>query len=202
MTPTITFEQITARLDEQEIACAAVPLENRATLVVTSLGGRIFAFLPDREGCLFWTNPAFADPNAFAGLVRAREWNIGGDRVWVGPEIQFIVQERSPELGRYAYLHQFSDREGYLLVRAFYSQPGASYLEEPAHVPGCNGHSAFIYKDDGGLGGFGEFECMGAAIGGAEGPAECLDRLPLWVYAGEPARLRAVMRALLGVERT
>jgi hypothetical protein len=356
MTPPIGYQrsaslrQIIARLDEQGIAHASIPLANGATLVAMALGGRIFAFLPDREECLYWVNPAFADPQAFAHFVRGKEWNIGGDRVWVGPEIQFIIQERSAEVGRsmsavppamdpgaftlkqtepgawklaqtmtldayciaegtvslqldrtvrplddplagtgisegvwfagyeqqialrriggdpipaswwsvtnlhaggdvliatlpgvtyddfitpaptelhalqpgyvrarvtgdrwyktgydarcvtgrFAYLHQTSPNGGYLLVRAFYSNPAGRYLEEPAHQTGRNGHSMFVY-DDGRFGGFGEFECMGAAIGGPGDPAGCLDRVPLWIYAGEPARLRAVAGALLGI---
>ena len=352
MISTIALDQLVARLGEHKIAHAVLPLDNRMTLVATTLGGRLFAFLPDRGGSLLWVNPAFGDPEAFAAFVRAKSSNIGGDRVWVGPEIQFLVQERSPRvgqskvvvpvdmdpgmftlasgagtgcrleqtmtleafclargsvmlqqrrtirpladplagtgisdgvtfagyeqeislrrmggdeihaswwsvtnlhpggdvlfatlpaaryddfsdtvphelhevgpnyvrarltgnrryktgydarhvLGRYAYLNQWSDDEGYLLVRAFYSQPGGRYLEEPAHKPGRNGHSAFVYNDGGSFGGFGEFECMGAAIGGPEGPTECLDRLPMWIYIGELAKLRVVMHALLGVD--
>ena len=349
MTP-INYQQLTARLEEQGVAYSSMALANRVTLVATTLGGRIFVFLPDREDCLFWVNPAFAEPASFARFIRDNEWNIGGDRVWIGPEIQFIIQERGLEggeprasipvamdpgrfaleqiserscrltqspaldafclsrgavslrlertirpvgdplagtgisdgiwfagyeqetalrrvggdpipaswwsvtnlhaggdviigttaapryadfaapappelheigrnyararltgerqyktgyearqvLGRFAYLHPTAADEGYLLVRAFYSNPAGRYLEEPMNAVGRNGYAVFVYNDDGRYGGFGEFECMGAAVGGPDDPVACLDRVPLYIYAGELAQLRSAAQALLG----
>jgi hypothetical protein len=354
---TVTYSDVIARLAEQRLRYAEMNAGSNLRLVVTKFGGRIFAFPREGEDGLFWINPAFADSKQFAAFASRREWNIGGDRVWIGPEIQFItqawaerpgeaphripwqmdpgdftlnaldgderetpicrleqkvdlkahtvaeglariqlerviqpasdplagaglasgvflggyeqrirmlaldsgtapaewwsvtnlhpagdiyfaatpdvrvtdfIQSAPPELrlqgpgyvggritgdcgyklgfsmphllGRYAYLAKHDDGTAHLFVRAFTSSPEGRYLEQAAHRPGYTGAAAFVYNDGGGLGGFGEFECMGAAIGGENQPRFCEDRLTLWVYAGTRTELAPVMRALLGIE--
>jgi hypothetical protein len=357
MSVTVTYSDVVARLGEQRLRFVEMSAGPNLRLVVTKLGGRIFAFPQDGEAGLFWINPAFADPEQFAAFASRGEWNIGGDRVWIGPEIQFITQAWAPRpgeapfaiprqmdpgdftlnslsaeeretplcrleqkvdlkaytaaegtaqvqlerviqsigdpladlgfasgvflggyeqririsalepgtapaewwsvtnlhppgevyfaatpdvrvtdfiqpappemrlggpgyvggritgdygyklgfsmphlLGRYAYLRKHADGTAHLFVRLFTSSPEGRYLEQPAHAPGYTGAAAFIYNDGGGFGGFGEFECMGAAVGGEDQPRFCQDRLALWVYAGTRAELAPVMRALLGIE--
>jgi len=80
-------------LEEQGIAYEVLALQNEVTLVVVRRGGRLFLFLPDGES-IFWLHQAFDDPNAFAKLVGRDEWNIGGERVWISPEIQFNIRDR------------------------------------------------------------------------------------------------------------
>jgi hypothetical protein len=352
----VAYSDVVARLDEQRLRYAEMNAGPNLRLVVSKFGGRIFAFPQDGEDGLFWINPAFADPKQFAAFASRGEWNIGGDRVWIGPEIHFITQgwaERPGEapfaipwqmdpgdftlnaldagerdtpicrlgqkidlkahtaaegmarvqlerviqpvsdplaesnaagvflggyeqrismvalepgtagaewwsvtnlhpagevyfaatpdvrvtdfmqpaprelrlqgpgyvggrltgncgyklgfsmphlLGRYAYLWKHDDGTAHLFIRSFSSLPEGRYLEQVAHQPGATGAAAFIYNDAGGLGGFGEFECMGAAIGGESQPRFCQDRLTLWIYAGTRGELAPVMRALLGVE--
>ena len=84
---------VVERLGEQGIAHEVLTLQNDATLVVVRRGGRLFLFLPDGEG-IFWVHQAFDNPNAFAKLVGREEWNIGGERVWISPEIQFNIRDR------------------------------------------------------------------------------------------------------------
>jgi hypothetical protein len=345
MNQNITYQQLTARLHEQALPCADAALPGGLRLVMTTLGGRIFAFLPGSDESLFWVNPVFGARDDFASFVAQRAWNIGGDRVWIGPQIQFMLRDGAsggippamdpgdfrlealddstfrlsqeaaleahtigngavtvriertirpladplagegiseglfcggyeqvirmahlgpgpamaswwsvtnlhpggdvvfaatpglryddfiapvpPELhsigphyararltgehqyktgyqaahilGRFAYLNVSQPGHGYLLVRSFHSRPGGAYLEEPSQHPGRNGASAFVYNDDGRFGRFGEFECMGAAIGGSSGETVCEERLPLWVYRGHPEALAAILRALVGV---
>jgi hypothetical protein len=81
------------RLGEQGIAHEVLTLQNAATIVVVRRGGRLFLFLPDGEG-IFWVHQAFDNTNTFAKLVGRGEWNIGGERVWISPEVQFNIRDR------------------------------------------------------------------------------------------------------------
>ncbi len=72
-----------------------------AEIVVSEYGGRILGpFFPEAAGDggrgAFWLNSdAFTGTDAFAGFVAGREWNLGGERVWVSPEIRFHVADRT-----------------------------------------------------------------------------------------------------------
>ncbi len=100
--------------------------------------------------------------------------------------------------GRLAYFAP-AGPQPYLLVRAFFVNPSAPYVEEPPQQPGSAGQAVHVYNDDGGLGGFGEMECSGQAIGGGTGRSASADTFTLWAYAGPADKLRAIARALLGV---
>ncbi len=91
----ITYDQMTARLDENGLQYGELPLENGGRLLITARGGRIFAFLPGRDESLFWANPAFDSAEAFRAFLDADDWNLGGERVWIAPEIQFRVRDRA-----------------------------------------------------------------------------------------------------------
>ncbi len=119
---------------------------------------------------------------------------ITGDRM-------YKVGYRAPHLfGRLAYLNHLTDDLDCLLVRAFFNNPSALYLDEPGHKPGQNGASVYIYNDDGELGGFGELECQAQTIGGLTGESSSTDKMLLWLYVGQNDKLKDVARHLLGIE--
>jgi hypothetical protein len=102
--------------------------------------------------------------------------------------------------GRLAYLNHLMDEMYYLLIRTFFNNPSAAYLDEPAHSPGQNGASAYIYNDDGELGGFGELEYQAQTIGGATGDSSSTDKMLLWLYVGANDKIKRVAHHLLGIE--
>lgn len=106
-------------------------------IIVTQHGGHVFGPFSERypEG-IFWMPEAVYDPEAYRKLIDGRIWNIGGDRVWVAPEIQFNIRDRSrfretldtPKTidpgtfemernGEMVSLHQSMDLESYNTVR-------------------------------------------------------------------------------------
>jgi hypothetical protein len=103
-------------------------------------------------------------------------------------------------LGRIAYYRPLGDGRGSLLVRNFFCNPSSFYPEEPAGQPGRRGDAVHIYNDDGALGGFGELECQGQAIGGETGRSTSTDQVILWLYVGAPQKLSAIAHHVLGVE--
>lgn len=91
----ITKQQILDRYAEQGLRLSCIPIGDGYEILVTEYGGRIFGpFGPDGESVL-WVNGVFKDREQFAEFVRKRNWNLGGDRLWFEPELDFFCT--SPE---------------------------------------------------------------------------------------------------------
>lgn len=101
--------------------------------------------------------------------------------------------------GRSAYFNKRSDGRGYLLIRSYFNNPSAPYLEEPPHSPGVRGKSLHVYNDGGVFGGFGELEVNGQAIGGGTGRHESTDQFVMWVFVGDSIQLQEIAIHLLGM---
>ena len=96
----ITFGQITARLREHDLDHAVLALQNGVSIVVSRRGGRIFGpFLPQPEpeesASILWTSSIFSQPDQFGAFLASGDWNLGGERIWMAPEIQYSVHDRS-----------------------------------------------------------------------------------------------------------
>jgi hypothetical protein len=72
-----------------------------AHVVVSSWGGRVYGPFFDGGAPANWLPPEFGDVDALRGLVARGAWNVGGDRVWIGPEIAYMVSDRSDYWGSY-----------------------------------------------------------------------------------------------------
>jgi hypothetical protein len=349
----ITLSQVTARLEENSLRYALVSLQGAASIVLMERGGRVLGPFTHSDGeSISWLHEAFGDAGHFAALLAQGAWNVGGERIWLAPEIQYGVRDRSDfwrtlhvpaqvdpgsyaldqsssgewrmhqkmtlqaynlatgrktlvlkkricpaedplrktsehaallrevafagyeqtvmlseegaaddivseswdllqvnpggvvlipaspcaetvnyydpagdlqsvaahhirlritgrrrykvgfkaahVFGRAGYLNETTPGQGYLIVRTFFNNPSAPYVEEPANLPGGGGQSIHIYNDDGAFGGFGELECQGQAIGGGTGRSASEDRFVLWLYQGQLSALREISLHLLG----
>jgi hypothetical protein len=101
--------------------------------------------------------------------------------------------------GRIGYFLRDEDGTARLIVRNFNSNPSFPYIDEPMKSPGKTGDSVQIYNDDGGLGGFGEIEVQGCAVGGGTGRSSSIDSLDLWCFAGLEEHVWEVAYRLLGL---
>jgi len=64
--------------------------------VVTEHGGHVFG--PFSKECpegIFWIPETIKDRESYKRLIDQKIWNIGGDRMWIAPEIQFNIKDRS-----------------------------------------------------------------------------------------------------------
>lgn len=75
--------------------CLKADLDPRALttatggLVLTVRGARVLGvFLDDAGDNLLWTAPALARPADATRLVLGGQWNVGGDRCWLAPEVE------------------------------------------------------------------------------------------------------------------
>jgi len=92
----ITFQQVVDRLEENSVRYGLIELQAGVTIVISQRGGRIFGpFLTRESGSILWINRAFAEAGAFKSFLRSGNWNLGGDRIWIAPEIQYHVPDRS-----------------------------------------------------------------------------------------------------------
>jgi hypothetical protein len=159
-----------------------VQLEAGGTLILPTVSDQVEA------SAYFGTLPAEA--------ITARDRCV---RVAITGKQQFKVGYQSACLtGRVGYYHEPASDRAYLLVRSFFNNPSALYSEEPPLMRGRNGHSVHVYNDDGALGGFGEMECNGQAIGGATRRHSSTDLFVMWTYQGSPSAVKDAARLILG----
>lgn len=63
-------------------------------ILVSPYGGRVLGLFPDGETNLLWVNPKTLQPERLADWRAHRAWsNLGGDRVWISPEIDTNVPD-------------------------------------------------------------------------------------------------------------
>ncbi len=353
MAQTITFTTITERLKEQNQEFSVISLHNSFSIIVTKRGGRVFGpFKGEHSTGVFWANAAFEDQAKFAAFIASGDWNLGGDRIWVAPELPLFTKDRkdfyattspqasldpgdytfekepgsvrltqhvaadvyesdithksfymekvlrpaadplrqlrryatlmegvtycgynqtvtvadeSPEnplylegwnlcqvvpggkiyspyngefefvdyyepaetmqtvrpgcailsatgnrrykvgypsaivTGRAAYLLPLENDEYCLYVKNYFNNPSSVYCCEPFDQPGQTGCSLFVYNDDGGLGGFTEFEHTFQTLAGDTQLSSSTDSVQNWFYNGSFERVGKIARALLGI---
>jgi hypothetical protein len=131
-----------------------------------------------------------------AALTRGR----GGITVSISGQQRYKIGVQAAQLfGRMAYVQPLGGGTTLLIARAFFCNPSAPSVEEPAHLVGRRGHAVHVYNDDGGLGGFGEMECQGQAVGGALGRPTSTDQFVTWIYLGSQSQIAAILEQLVGV---
>lgn len=122
-----TSEQLESVLHTAGEPYARLPLSREATVLITQRGGRVLGIFPAPESeNLLWTNDAaFASPQHFAQFTAAGHWNLGGERMWIAPEIQYNVRDRHNFWGTMRVPPQM-DPGAYTLHDA------TSYVEQPS----------------------------------------------------------------------
>jgi len=87
------------RLRESGLTYRIVDMADSEKLVVLERGGRIFPFLTEpnekEPTCALWMNPCFSESGAFRNALLSGEWNMGGERVWIAPEMQYCIKDRT-----------------------------------------------------------------------------------------------------------
>jgi hypothetical protein len=98
----ITRHDIEQRLSESGIEWHRLELDGGWSVIVSSYGGRLYGPFhgPEAES-VNWVPDAFAESETFSALLASRFWNVGGERVWIGPEIRYMIPDRSDYWGSY-----------------------------------------------------------------------------------------------------
>jgi hypothetical protein len=100
--PGFTRAVVEQRLSEANIPFSRVALAGGATLIVSSYGARVYGpFFTEQAASINWMPAAFANAQQFQQLIASGFWNVGGERVWVGPEIRYMITDRADYWGSY-----------------------------------------------------------------------------------------------------
>ena len=92
----VTFNQVTERLSENSLDFKILKLSGNSKIIISTFGGRIFGpFFSDEHESIFWTNKAFSNKSDFEVFLDTSQWNLGGERLWIAPEIQFRIKDRN-----------------------------------------------------------------------------------------------------------
>lgn len=88
--------------DQQTLAAASevyavLPIGEGSAALITQRGGRVLGVFPAEDAPnLLWTNrAALSDAAAQRAFAEAGAWNLGGERLWIAPEIQYNVRNRA-----------------------------------------------------------------------------------------------------------
>jgi len=64
-------------------------------ILISERGARVLGLFPATGAeNLFWTPGIFDSSEAFAAFTGGSDWNMGGERIWIAPEIVYIVGDR------------------------------------------------------------------------------------------------------------
>jgi hypothetical protein len=97
-----SYRTAVQRLDEHGIGHRTVVLQDSSLLLISQRGARLYGpFRSETDASENWMPEAFRSAEAFAALITSQHWNIGGERVWIGPEIQYMIPVRSDYWGSY-----------------------------------------------------------------------------------------------------
>lgn len=92
----ITYACVTQRLQEANIPYTTISLASNWKLVVAQYGGRVFGPFNGENGeSLLWMSDVWQNAETFKEFVGSRTWNVGGDRLWIQPELPFYTTEKA-----------------------------------------------------------------------------------------------------------
>ena len=129
----ITFNQAVQMLQSQNIGYEVLELGGEWKALITQYGGRLLGPFKGEEESVLWTTPAMKNADDFAAFVKERNWNLGGERFWINPELRFFCE--APELFDDTYTVQEALDPGHYTVE----KKGSSiYLKQDVQLDDLN----------------------------------------------------------------
>jgi len=98
----MNFADLASHLDSAGMQALPLRFPDGSDLLVLPHGGRALGLFSAAGGeNFFWTNPALGSPGGTRTLFASTAWhNTGGDRTWLGPELEFFLPD-FPAVDRY-----------------------------------------------------------------------------------------------------
>ncbi len=89
----ITFEKAIEMLKLRNMEYHVLELNDCWKTIITQYGGRLLGpFHGDAGESFLWMNGAWKEEAEFGRFIDSREWNLGGERLWVNPELRFFCE--------------------------------------------------------------------------------------------------------------
>jgi hypothetical protein len=99
---TIHIDRVQGALRANGGAYGLLELSEGYQLLVVERGGHALGpFDPTGRSVLWLNSAAWESEQAYARFVQEGQWNVGGERLWIAPEIRFTAQDRSSFWGTY-----------------------------------------------------------------------------------------------------
>ena len=92
----ISYQEAVQRLEETSIPYKVLNLDDNFRVVISSRGGRVFGPFDGDGESILWMNAAFKSNKRFIHFLENNEVHLGGERMWIGPELEFYCD--APEL--------------------------------------------------------------------------------------------------------
>lgn len=121
-------------LDAAGMEYREVDLNGSGRLLVPLKGAHLLGPFDNTGNAVFW------HPEEFASRVLTGEWNIGGERLWFAPEVQFHVRDRHDFWGTY----EIPPSVDPALHEVFESSASGIVLAREAKIPCYNNHSGTV----------------------------------------------------------
>ncbi len=94
--PEVNFDAVLRRLRENRIPFGTIRVGTRHEAILLGRGGHLLGPFDQTDGTgSFWLNPVWGNAAAFAEFLAGGNWNVGGLRLWLAPEIRFGVRDRN-----------------------------------------------------------------------------------------------------------
>lgn len=91
----ITYNCVIQRLNESNVSHTTVDLDSNWKIVISQYGGRIFGPFNGEDGeSLLWMSDAWCSQETFREFIKSCNLNIGGDRLWIEPELPFFTKDK------------------------------------------------------------------------------------------------------------
>ena len=98
----INIDQVLGALRAGGVAYGFLDLSDGYRLVIVGRGGHALGPFDATGRSVLWLNPAaWGSEQTYVRFVEEGQWNVGGERLWLAPEIRFTVQDRSDFWGTY-----------------------------------------------------------------------------------------------------
>lgn len=96
MRPELSLSLFTRNLKNAGVKYTVFPLVNDYVILVTEHWGKVFGpFIDEKDSGALWISPKAADAESLRTMVKQGDWCIGGDRLWLAPEVQFNIPDRN-----------------------------------------------------------------------------------------------------------
>ena len=77
----------------QNMKYHVLELNGQWKVIITQYGGRLLGPFCGNEGeSLLWMNSSWRHKTAFQRFIVNQDWNLGGERLWINPELRFFVE--------------------------------------------------------------------------------------------------------------
>ena len=84
------------------LAESGSPILKLNKVCILPFGGRVLGLYPEADLNVLWVNPALNESDSAKTLLSGSTWtNLGGDRTWISPEIEFFISDLSRPMESY-----------------------------------------------------------------------------------------------------